>query len=158
MFLHLIVEIRPQLLFPEGIVILEPLDGQVLLLDLLLEHLDGLLVPLPSCFLALRSVLGFKPELLHLFVHPNLLVHGLISLLDEPWDLPRPLWQERRYLTQFSCLLHQLLRRLDVAGAAVLAEVDGLPDLDHLVVQVSVDLLFDKPLGLQVLLGLPDIS
>ena len=158
MFLDLVTEPRLQLLFSKVIVLLEPLNGHVFLQDFLLEQLDSFLVSLPSCFLALRSVLGFKPELLHLFVHPNLLVHGLISLLDEPWDLPRPLWQERRYLTQFSCLFHQLLRRLDVAGAAVLAEVDGLPDLDHLVVQVSVDLLFDKPLGLQVLLGLPDIS
>lgn len=143
MFLDLVTEPRLQLLFPEVILLLEPLNGHVLLQDILLKQLYSFLVSLLSCFLALRSVLCLIPELLHLLVQLSLLVLGLISLLDEPWDLPRRLWQERRYPAQFRCLLHQLLRPLDEAGAVVLAEVDGLPDLDELIVQVGVDLIFD---------------
>jgi hypothetical protein len=39
--------------------------------------------------------------------------------------------------------LHQLLRPLDVAGVGILAKVESLPDLDALVVEVGVELIFD---------------
>ena len=67
-FLDLVTEPRLQLLFPEVILLLEPLNGYVLLQDLLLEHLDRFLVSLSSCFLAVGEVLVLIPELLHLFV------------------------------------------------------------------------------------------
>ena len=68
MFLDLVTEPRLQLLFSEVILLLEPLNGHVLLQDLLLEQLDSFLVSLSSCFLALRGVLRLKPELLQLSV------------------------------------------------------------------------------------------
>ena len=46
----------------------------------------------------------------------------------------------------------QLLCPLDVAGVDILAKVDGLPELEELIVQVGVELFFDQPLGLQVLI------
>ena len=142
-FLDLVTEPRLQLLFSEVILLLEPLDGHVLLQDLLLEQLDSFLVSLSSCFLVFRSVRRLKHEPLHHFVQPNLLVLGLVSLLDSPFDPLRHFGQERRLPAQLHCLLHQLFRLLDVASAGILSEVDGLLDLDAQVVQVSVDLIFD---------------
>ena len=143
MFLDLVTEPRLQLLFPKVILILEPFNGHVLLHDLLLEQLYSFLVSLSSCFLAVGEVLVLIPELLHLFVQLILLLLGLISLLNSSCDHLRHSLSDRCHLAQFYCLLHQLLRPLDVAGVGILAKVESLPDLDALVVQVGVDLIFD---------------
>jgi hypothetical protein len=97
-FLDLVTEPRLQLLFSEVILLLEPLNGHVLLQDLLLEQLDSFLVSLSSCFLAVREVLVLIPELLHLFVQPILLFLGLVSLLDSPCDPVRNSLSHRCHL------------------------------------------------------------
>ena len=150
------VEIVVELLFTNVILLLETLHGHVTLLDLLSELRYGLLVSLPSSFLSSSEVVVLVLESLDFLVHLGPLDLGLVSRLDGPGDLLRHPWHESRLPRQLRCLLHQLLRPLDVANIAVCAQVDGLAHLDADVVQVGAEFILGPPLGLKVLLGPPN--